>query len=222
MTLPSFKDPVFRRQTTGCILSLLVYCAALLAPTPEGLSLAGKQSLALMISAIIIWVFDALPLAMSCTLFLFLQGVLGTVSLDDALRNFATPPVFFCFAMFCIVVAFQNSGLTRRIVLWTSMKSQGRPGRLLFLLMMMSGLLSTILADVPVVAMMFPVALFLLEKNGCVPGQSSFGKAVMLGLPLACLIGGVGTPAGSGTNILTMNMLASTAGVQISFFQWSA
>ena len=222
MNLPSFNNPLFRRQAAGCLLALLVYCAALLLPTPEGLGLAGKKALALMISAIIIWVFDALPLAMSCTLFLFLQGVLGTAPMDDALRNFAIPPVFFCFAMFCIVVAFQNSGLTRRIVLWTSMKSKGRPGRLLFLLMMMSGALSTILADVPVVAMMFPVALFLLEQNGCVPGKSSFGKAVMLGLPLACLIGGVGTPAGSGTNILTMNMLSSTAGVQISFFQWSA
>lgn len=222
MTLPSFSDPVFRRQATGCLISLLAYCVIFLLPTPDGLSPAGKKSLALMISAIIVWVFDALPLAMSCTLFLFLQTVLGTVSLDDALHRFAIPPVFFCFAMFCIVVAFQNSGLTRRIVLWTSMKSQGKPGKLLFLLMMMSGLLSTILADVPVVAMMFPVALFLLEKNECVPGKSSFGKAVMLGLPLACLIGGVGTPAGSGTNILTMNMLASTAGVQISFFEWSA
>ena len=222
MTLPSFSDPVFRRQATGCLISLLAYCVIFLLPTPDGLSPAGKKSLALMISAIIVWVFDALPLAMSCTLFLFLQAVLGTVSLDDALHRFAIPPVFFCFAMFCIVVAFQNSGLTRRIVLWTSMKSKGKPGRLLFLLMMMSGMLSTILADVPVVAMMFPVALFLLEKNECVPGKSSFGKAVMLGLPLACLIGGVGTPAGSGTNILTMNMLASTAGVQISFFEWSA
>ncbi|HJD97612.1 SLC13 family permease [Mailhella massiliensis] len=222
MKLPSFNNPLFRRQAAGCLLALLVYCAALLLPTPEGLGLAGKKALALMISAIIIWVSDALPLAMSCTLFLFLQGVLGTAPMDDALRNFAIPPVFFCFAMFCIVVAFQNSGLTRRIVLWTSMKSKGRPGRLLFLLMMMSGALSTILADVPVVAMMFPVALFLLEQNGCVPGKGSFGKAVMLGLPLACLIGGVGTPAGSGTNILTMNMLSSTAGVQISFFQWSA
>ena len=185
MTLPSFSDPVFRRQATGCLISLLAYCVIFLLPTPDGLSPAGKKSLALMISAIIVWVFDALPLAMSCTLFLFLQAVLGTVSLDDALHRFAIPPVFFCFAMFCIVVAFQNSGLTRRIVLWTSMKSKGKPGRLLFLLMMMSGMLSTILADVPVVAMMFPVALFLLEKNECVPGKSSFGKAVMLGLPLA-------------------------------------
>lgn len=211
-----------RFKLIGCLLSLAVYVFAMLLPTPEGLSLAGKQSLALMISAIIVWVTDALPLSMACVLFLFLQFILGIVPMGDALRNFAIPPVFFCFAMFCIVVAFQNSGLTRRVVLWTSLKSGGRPGRLLFLLMFTSALLSTILADVPVVAMMFPVALFLLEQNKCVPGQSNFGKAVMLGLPLACLIGGVGTPAGSGTNILTMNMLQSTANVQISFFQWSA
>lgn len=220
--MSTVANSVAKRRCIGCLLSLAVYILAILLPTPEGLSVAGKQSLALMISAIIVWVTDALPLSMACVLFLFLQGILGIVPMGDALKNFAIPPVFFCFAMFCIVVAFQNSGLTRRIVLWTSLKSGGKPGRLLFLLMMTSALLSTILADVPVVAMMFPVALFLLEQNNCVPGQSAFGKAVMLGLPLACLIGGVGTPAGSGTNILTINMLQSTAGVQISFFQWSA
>lgn len=213
---------VSKQQLVGCLTALVVYALIMLCPTPDGLSLAGKESLALMICAIIVWVLNALPLAMSCTLFLFLQTVLGSIPMGDALKNFAIPPVFFCFAMFCIVVAFQNSGLTRRIVLWTSIRSKGSPSRLLFLLMMTSGLVSTILADVPVVAMMFPVGLFLLQQNGCVPGKSSFGKAVMLGLPLACLIGGIGTPAGSGTNILTIGMLSSTAGVDISFAEWSA
>lgn len=75
--------------------------------------------------------------------------------------------------------------------------------------MMVTALVSSILADVPVVAMMFPVALFLLQQNKCPVGESPFGKAVMLGIALAALIGGVGTPAGSGTNILTINMLGN-------------
>lgn len=70
--------------------------------------------------------------------------------------------------------------------------------------------------------MMFPVALFLLQQNKCPVGESPFGKAVMLGIALAALIGGVGTPAGSGTNILTINMLENAAHVSVSFFQWTA
>ena len=115
---------VSKQQLVGCLTALVVYALIMLCPTPDGLSLAGKESLALMICAIIVWVLNALPLAMSCTLFLFLQTVLGSIPMGDALKNFAIPPVFFCFAMFCIVVAFQNSGLTWRIVLWTSVKRQ--------------------------------------------------------------------------------------------------
>lgn len=70
--------------------------------------------------------------------------------------------------------------------------------------------------------MMLPVAVLLLEKNGCVKGTSNFGKAVMLGLPIACLIGGVGTPAGSAMNMMTISLLQSTAGVHIGFFEWTA
>ena len=68
------------------------------------------------------------------------------------MAHFATPTVFFVFAMFCISIAFQNSGLNRRVVLWTSLRSRGNPSRLLFFLMMVSALLSTFLADIPVVA----------------------------------------------------------------------
>ena len=44
----------------------------------------------------------------------------------------------------------------------------------------------------------------------------------MLGLPIACLIGGVGTPAGSAMNMLTIGLLQDTAKVHISFFEWMA
>ncbi len=223
MTDSMYKDDPFADKKLGGIAAaLLAYLLLAYMPTPEGLSPVGQKSLALMVSAIIIWVSDAFPMAMSCSFFLFMQTLLGTAKLPVALQNFAIPPVFFCFAMFCIVVAFQNSGLTQRIVLWTSLKSRGEPKRLLFFLMMVTALVSTILADVPVVAMMFPVALFLLEQNKCPLGKSPYGKAVMLGIALAALIGGVGTPAGSGTNILTMNMLESSAKITISFFQWAA
>lgn len=175
-----------------------------------------------MLCAVLVWVFDVLPLAVSSILFTLLTVVAGVVPLPKAMANFATPTMFFVFAMFCISIAFQKSGLSRRIMLWTSLRSRGNPSRLLFFLMMVSAALSSFLADIPVCAMMLPVALLLLEKNNCAPGGSSFGKAVMLGLPIACLIGGVGTPAGSSMNMLTIGMLQNMAHVDISFFKWMA
>lgn len=191
-------------------------------PAPDGLTPVGKKAIAMMLAAVLVWVFEVIPIAVSSILFTLLPVVAGIIPLPKVMAHFATPTVFFVFAMFCISIAFQNSGLNRRVVLWTSLRSRGNPSRLLFFLMMVSALLSTFLADIPVVAMMLPVAVLLLEKNRCEPGASPFGKAVMLGLPIACLIGGVGTPAGSAMNMLTIGLLQDTAKVHISFFEWMA
>lgn len=208
----------------GCIglAILLGYFLLVSLPCPDGLSPNGKRAIAMMFAAVLIWVFEILPVAVASVLFAVLPAVAGILPLPKMMQLFATPTIFFVFAMFCIAIAFQNSGLSRRIVLWTSLRSKGSPVRLLLLLMMVCALLSTILADIPVVAMMLPVAVLLLEKNGCVKGTSNFGKAVMLGLPIACLIGGVGTPAGSAMNMMTISLLQSTAGVHIGFFEWTA
>ena len=191
-------------------------------PAPDGLTPVGKKAIAMMLAAVLVWVFEVIPIAVSSILFTLLPVVAGIIPLPKVMAHFATPTVFFVFAMFCISIAFQNSGLNRRVVLWTSLRSRGNTSRLLFFLMMVSALLSTFLADIPVVAMMLPVAVLLLEKNRCEPGASPFGKAVMLGLPIACLIGGVGTPAGSAMNMLTIGLLQDTAKVHISFFEWMA
>lgn len=209
------------RQVIIILGIIAIYILLVSLPTPEGLTLNGQKSIALMLAAVLAWVFEVLPLGISAILMTVLQMVLGTAPLPKAMQNFATPTLFFLVAMFCVSIAFQNSGLSQRIVLWATMRSKGSPSRLLFIFMMTCALLSTILADVPVTAMMFPVALVLLQKNGCLPGKSSFGKAVMLGVPIAALIGGAGTPSGSGMNILTMTLLESTTKVHLSFLQWS-
>ena len=197
------------------------YALITLLPTPEGLTPNGQKAIALMAAAVLAWVFEVLPLAAASILFTVLPAVMGVMPLPKVMGHFATPILFFLFAMFCTCIAFQNSGLSRRLVVWLSMKSGGSAKRLLFLMMMACGLLSTILADLPVIAMMMPVALLVLRGNGCEPGCSMYGRAMMLGLPIACLIGGVGTPAGGAPNMLTIGLLESTANVKISFFEWS-
>lgn len=47
------------------------------------------------------------------------------------------------------------------------------------------------------------------------------GKSLMIGIPIASLIGGAATPAGSSLNVLALSLLKSTAGIEITFLQWS-
>lgn len=198
------------------LLSFILY----LLPTPEGLTPHGHSSIIFMIAAVLFWVTGVLPIAFAAILFTVLPAIFHIAPLPSMMANFATPTVFFVFAMFIVSIAFQNSGFSRRIVLWASVKSRGNPQKLLLYLMLAGGLLSSILADIPVMAMLLPVALVILQNNGCMQNKSSFGRAMMIGLPFACLIGGVGSPAGSSMNAMTIGLLKDTAGVNISFLEW--
>ena len=210
-----------RKKLISFISIVLLSVALYLMPSPEGLTPNGQYSIILMLAAVLFWVTEALPIAFAAILFTVLPAIFHVTALPKMMSNFATPTVFFVFAMFIVSIAFQNSGLSRRIVLWASVKSRGNPSKLLLYLMMAGGLLSSILADIPVMAMLLPVALVILQKNNCMQGASSFGRAMMIGLPFACLIGGVGTPAGSSMNAMTIGLLKDTASVSISFLEWA-
>jgi sodium-dependent dicarboxylate transporter 2/3/5 len=49
---------------------------------------------------------------------------------------------------------------------------------------------------------------------------SSFAKALMVGIPIGALIGGVGTPAGSSINLLGLAQLEQFGGVTVRFLDW--
>lgn len=201
---------------------IILYVIITTIPAPNGLDPTAQKAIALMICAVLTWGMELLPLGVSSILFTVLAVPAGLLPLGKVMGNFADASIFFVFAMFCNAIAFQNSGLCQRVVLWTSMRSQGSPRRLSFYLMAVTAFISMVLADIPAIAMMYPVGLMLLEKNNCLPGKSNFGRSLMLGLPLASLIGGVGTPAGSSMNVMTLTLLQSTAQIHISFFQWAA
>lgn len=190
-------------------------------PVPEGLTKEGYYSILIMMATVVFWVTEVLPIAFAGVFFTVLPAVLHIVPLPKMMTNFATPVIFFVFSMFIMSVAFYNSGLSRRVVLLSSIKSKGNPDKLLLYLMLTSGFLSCIFADIPVMAMMVPIAAVILQNNNCEVGKSSFGRAMMIGLAFSCLIGGVGTPAGSSMNILTMSMLKDMVHIDISFIEWA-
>ena len=87
--------------------------------------------------------------------------------------------------------------------------------------MLSTALISTVLLDIPTAVIFSGIAYSLLKKNNCTPGKSNFGKAMMIGIPIASATGGIGTPAGSGLNILALSLLKDTANIEINFLQWT-
>ena len=139
----------------------------------------------------------------------------------NILANFASTGPFFLLAAMVIGQIFTKVGLGRRISLYVLPMFGNKAKAVLLAVMMGTCVVSMFLADIPTALVFFGLCAPILEQNGCEPGKSKFGKAIMLGIPVGAAIGGIGTPAGSGMNAVTMSLLKNICGVEISFGQWS-
>src|SRR5262249_13196455 len=144
---------------------------------------------------------EALPIAVTALLTVLLQPVLGIEEARIAFTAFMSPVFFFVLAMFILAAALTRSGLDRRFALSLLVRAGPDPRRALLALMAGTAIVSAVLSDVAVCGMFMAVALGIFAKGDVRPG-SSFGKSVMMGIPIASLIGGVATPAGSAINVL--------------------
>lgn len=204
------------------LIAIAVYVFLTSLPSPAGLTPHAQKALALMVSAVITWIFEVIPIGISAPLFVMLMGFLGIVPMKDAMANFMIPTIFFIMATFIIAAGFIGSGLGNRISLMVSSLFGSRADRVLLSFMLPTTVVSSVLADIPTAVIFSGIAYTLLKKNDCTPGKSNFGKAMMVGIPIAAAIGGIGTPAGSGINVLALSLLKNTAKVEINFLQWTA
>lgn len=210
-----------QKRAVTLIAIVALFLAIDLMPSPEGLAPEGKRAIALMVCTVLVWISNALPLMLAAVASLMLMPVLGLATLPEACDMFCEPVFFVAVASYMVMNGLTVTGLDKRIALKLAVASGGSAKKLLFILMCSAALLSTVLSDMAVVLMMLPISMMFLRATGCEPGKSNYGRALMIGLPLAAYIGGMGTPAGASTNIMAMQVLENTANIKITFSQWA-
>jgi solute carrier family 13 (sodium-dependent dicarboxylate transporter), member 2/3/5 len=95
---------------------------------------------------------------------------------------------------------------------------RNRPMFLLLAVMLVTAALSMWMSNTATAAMMIVVGLSI---TGRLPGEEPFRKGLLLSVPFAANIGGLGTPVASPPNAIAVSYLEQ-AGNPISFFQWMA
>jgi len=204
----------------GVALAFVALVITLLLPTPEGLTPGGKNLIGVFAVALILWVTEGIPIAVTSLLAIVLQAVLQIAPPGAAIAGFMTPVFFFVLTMFCIAQVVVDSGLARRFAVALLIRSGQDSRRVVLAFMVGTATISMIVSDVPAAAVWMSMALPLLVRINAVPGQSAFGKALMIGIPFAAFIGGVATPAGSSINILALFQIEQFGEVRVTFLQW--
>lgn len=208
------------KQIMG-VLAILAYFIIDNLPAPVGLSPEGKRIIGYMIATILFWVFEILPIGITSIAALLVLPLTGLVPMRAAMQSFAIPTIFFIMASFCFATGFIKTGLGHRLSLSLSTMFGNRAKYVLLAFMLSTAVISMLLADIPTAIIFASIAFPILEINKCLPGKSNFGRAVMMGIPMAAALGGVGTPAGSGLNVLALDLLNKHGNVDVNFLQWS-
>lgn len=198
------------------------------APAGEpGLDLRARNLAIVFVIAVTFWVTEAMPIAVTSLAAVALLPLMGVSSMRTAVQNMMGPVFIFVLVMFILAGVIQRSGIDRRFALALLSRAGTSPARVLFAFMVGTAALSSIVSDVPACAIFMALGLGVLDRMGARPGESRFGAALMMAIPIAALIGGVATPAGSSINILGLDQIRDFAerhdlDLPVSFVQWMA
>jgi sodium-dependent dicarboxylate transporter 2/3/5 len=191
-------------------------------PLPEGMKPAGMATLAVMAATVLWWVTETLPVPITAMLVPVWLHLLNVVPLRKAIaEGFGDNFVPFLIGVLALSVAFNRSGLGKRLTYILLALSGTGVKRVIGVYLLVSFVLSMFITDVAVVAMMLPVTVGLIKSAGCKPGESNFGRALMMAIMFGSTLGGIGTPSGVSANIIAMGFLEKNAGISISFLDWT-
>jgi sodium-dependent dicarboxylate transporter 2/3/5 len=193
----------------------------------SGLELPAHRLAAVLAAVIVLWVSEAIPMAMTAFLGVAVAVVLGVAPANEAFAPFADPLVFLFIGTFMLARAIFCHGLDRRFAFAIlSLPGIGTsPKRMLAAYALVSACISMWISNTATTAMMFPIGVSLLavlEHEDRGRATVGFATALLLSNSLAASIGGLATPVGTPPNLIGIGFLRREAGYDVSFFAWMA
>lgn len=219
---PGLSQRLANRKCMFFVLGWLLLAASFLLPVPAGMKPQAMFTLGVMAVAVVWWVTEALPVPVTAMMVPVLLHVVGVVDMNKSLgQAFGDSFVPFLIGVLALSVAFTRSGLGKRITYLLLSLSGTRVKPVIAIYLFVSYVISMFITDVAVVAMMLPITVGLLRSANVKPGDSNFGRAMMMAIMLGSTLGGIATPSGVTANIITMSFLHKNAHIDVSFLDWT-
>lgn len=204
------------------VASLIAYV-----PTHTGLSPDGRSALFILLAAAGLWLTEAIPAFAVALLVMALEilllGGLGRPGHTGAeytrfLAPWASPLVWLFLGGFVLGHGAARTGLDR----WLAARVIGVFGRtrrgLLFGLMLVGFTLSMFMSNTAAAAMLLAIAAPMREG---LPPSDAMRRAIVLSVPIATNLGGIGSLIGSPPNAIAANAVNAVGGARtLDFARW--
>ena len=222
MAVPGYmssEQKTLRKRIIGLVIAVVLIAAFVLIPPFEGLTEEGMASIGIFIGAIVLFVAQVAPLAVSCLTLMVLLPFFNITTLTQIWADFGGTSFFFVFFCFGVTGALSQTTIPMRISAWITRLSKGNPKVLVFGFTFAVCAMSGFLSNFATLIMFYGIVMMFLKVSGCKPGESALGRCLMIGLPMAAGTGGIISPAGSPGNLIAMELL-NAQGEEITFLGW--
>lgn len=172
-----------------------------------------NKGLALLAFIAILWLTEALHITVTALSVPVLAILLGLEHTKPALQAFANPTIFLFFGGFAIATALSVQNLDKYIAHKVIGLAKGNFMIAVFLLLMVTAVLSMGISNTATAAMIIPLAIGMLKNVDYKEHKGTYAF-VILGIAYSASIGGMGTLVGSPPNAIVASQL------NISFSEW--
>lgn len=207
----------------GLLLAPVLLAVVLATEPPEGLDAAGWRTAGVVCVMAVLWMTEALPIAVTALLPLVLFPLLGVAPIGAVAAPYANPVIYLFLGGFVLALGLQRRHLHERAALWIVGRTGARATRILAGFMIATAFISMWINNSASTVMMLPMAVSVAamftasSREGISKGV---GLALMLGVAYSASIGGMGTLIGTAPNALMAGFLRETCGVHIGFAEW--
>ena len=172
-----------QKSFLGFILAWVVFFGIMLfMPQPDGLTLQGKATLAVVVWASIIWVSEAIPVGITGVAIPMLLVLSGAVDkFPNAVSGFTSNAYFICMAAFIMAAIIQLAGIDKRIAITLLHKLRIRSANSTIMgLFGVNFILSIIVPGAnPRGALLLPIVNGITNLFGDTPAERAVKKHIM-------------------------------------------
>ena len=196
----------------------------------EGLSLAGKKSIALLVWLISMYAFEPVPMAISSLLAVPLTVFWGLANVNKALAGYASSSIYLIFGAFIMAAAVEKSRVAERLTYWMLSKIGCTAVRITLGVTITNIVLAFLVPSTAArTALLLPVAMSIIElvqrQNGLIgpnekPIRSNFAVGLLLILAYTNSIISAGVLTASTPNPVTVDFIFKATGKVISYADW--
>lgn len=202
------------------LISLLVALGLFYLVSDPEFSEAQNFVLFILFFSIALWVTEAIPpFAVGILIIGFLVFSIGNDNPEDAkkyVQTWSDSVIWLFLGGFFLAEGMKKTGLDKDLLKITVPKFGNRSDIILLGLMMLTAVLSMLMSNTATTAMMIATITPILKSLG---SQAPLSKNLLIGIPAAASVGGMGTIIGSAPNAIVVGALEGM-GIQVSFLEW--